>query len=523
MVMSGTDSVDHVGSQAIGFGTVQHAFGSQDPTFRFGRPVHRYAIELGVAQRVRILLRSSALDPVLELRGPDGFTLQNDDAFPGHLDSMIEFNPPQAGTYEIVATSVHPNAVGAYSLEVTARDPNLVGGARLDVSRGTASAGAVLQPVPGQPFPGAWFHFQLDGGAYARVRVESTQFDTVALIRGPRGNTWYNDDSNSQGPNGTGRALDSEITLAAPVSGLYELIVLSYGNRGGGNFNVGATVRSPVVAEVGRTPSSGYAGPNAAGQVLGLFAGITNYVQESRLYGCADDARLLAEAFSASRLQRLDQQQLLMDQSATRAAFLAGIQTLARKAGPEDISIVFFSGHGALDPTNDPKELDGVDESLVFIDGKLTDDQIANALDAVAGTVILAVDACNSGGLAEDFMTRPGRLGIFSSDPDALSATAEGRGAGGYLSYYLRHAVLGHADRGPRDGIMLAGELTDFVYEGFVEDHRRMNPEGKVDALQRLVLQRGSVTHPSLLWIYPRNADLSLPPVPNNPLVSPPG
>lgn len=522
MVVTDTDSLDHVGSNTLEFGTLQHAFAPGDPTFRFGRPVHRYSIDLGTGQRVRVMLRSSQVDPVLELRGPNDFSLQNDDAFPGHLDAMIEFNPPVAGRYEIIATTVHPNATGGYLLEVSGRDPNLVGGARLDVSQGTGRASAMLAPTPGQPFPGAWFNFHLDAGAYARIRVGSQQFDTVALVRGPGGNTWYNDDSNSEGPDGRGRPLDSEIALAAPISGFYELVVLSYANRGTGRFDVNARVRPPVVAEVGRTPSAGYAGPDGAGQVLGLFAGITNYTQESPLYGCADDARLLAEAFGASRLQRLDQQQLLMDQAATRSAFLAGINNLARKAGPQDVSVVFFSGHGALVPTQDPKELDGLDETLVFIDGKLTDDQVANALNSVQGTVILALDACNSGGFAEDFMTRPGRLGMFSSDPDALSATAEGRGAGGYLSYYLRHAVLGHADRGPRDGVMLAGELTDYVYEGFVEDHRRMNPEGKVDALQRLVLQRGSVTHPTLLWIYPRNADLSLPPVPQNPLVSPP-
>lgn len=58
-----------------------------------------------------------------------------------------------------------------------------------------------------------------------------------------------------------------------------------------------------------------------------------------------------------------------------------------------------------------------------MIDGPLTDTEIATALDQVhAGTIILAIDACYSGGFADDFVRRPGRIVLFSSDEDVRSS-----------------------------------------------------------------------------------------------------
>ena len=66
----------------------------------------------------------------------------------------------------------------------------------------------------------------------------------------------------------------------------------------------------------------------------------------------------------------------------------------------------------------------------------------------------------------------------------------------------------------PADGVLHAGELTDYLVEGFVTDHRLMNPEGDLDPSQRLDFRRGSVTWPTVLWIYPRGEDLAMPTLP---------
>ena len=93
-----------------------------------------------------------------------------------------------------------------------------------------------------------------------------------------------------------------------------------------------------------------------------------------------------------------------------------------------------------------------------------------------------------------------------------------------FLSWHLRRGLLGEADNRPRDGVLHAGELTDYLYDGFVADHARINPADEQDRAQRLVVRRGAVTWDQVLWVYPRNPDLSLPAIPALPLTSaPPG
>ena len=82
--------------------------------------------------------------------------------------------------------------------------------------------------------------------------------------------------------------------------------------------------------------------------------------------------------------------------------------------------------------------------------------------------------------------------------------------------------MLGEADSRPRDGVLHAGELTDYIYDGFVADHRLMNAEGEMEPAQRLVVNRGSVTWDQVVWVYPRNEDFTLPDLPDLALTSHP-
>ena len=368
--------------------------------------------------------------------------------------------------------------------------------------------------------------FEAQGGSVIRIRVTSRDFDTIATVLGPDGRAWVNDDANDLGADGSERALDSTVVLAAPETGIYQLVVSAYGSGGGGGgFQVATTVRPPVVVAPGDlAPAGPFAGPDGQGRILGLYAGITEYQSAGRLYGCADDARLLGEAMRASHLQRVDEQTVLLDAAATRAAFLGGIASIAQRARPQDVVMIFWSGHGNVVPVSggDTRELDGLDETIVMIDAPITDTEVATAIDAIqAGTIILALDSCHAGGFADDFVTRPARMGLFSSDEDVLSDTAEPHRAGGYLSWHLRNAVLGHADAKPRDGVLHAGELSDYLAHGFAQDERLMNPEGDLDPSQRLVVRRGGVMWPTVLWAYPRGPDLRLPAIPDIDLRTP--
>lgn len=485
-----------------------------------GHLARRYAIELSQGERVRLSMRSTALDARLVVDGPAGLHIDNDDAFPGSNDAAVMFVAPAAGRYSVRATTAGRAQPGAFTLRAE----------RLTASEGAplalgATAESALDAATGQGMPGRWFHFEARAGARVRLRVTSAAFDTVATVLGPRGQSWVNDDANDLGPDRSERPLDSTLEVVIPESGTYHLVVTSYGARGAGAFRVASSERPPVMLREGEeAPSVGYAGADGRGRVLGLYVGITAYPGRSTLYGCADDARFLGEAMRAAHLQGAGDQTVLLDGAATRAAFAAGLAGLAARARPEDVVVVFFSGHGNVRPAaaGDRTELDGVDETIELADGALTDTEVAAALSAVrAGTVILALDSCHAGGFADDWVTGPGRIGLFSSDADVLSDTAEPRRAGGYLSWYLRRAVLGEADARPRDGVLQAGELTDYLYAGFVADHARMNPPGSNEPFQRLESSRGSVPWTQPLWMYPRRPDGALSPVPELALTSP--
>jgi hypothetical protein len=83
-----------------------------------------YTFEGRQGQQVRIALDRpgrSRLDPYLELLGPDGRTIAEDDDSGGELNSLIQLTLPQTGTYTIVARGLGDTA-GPYVLTVTLSD-----------------------------------------------------------------------------------------------------------------------------------------------------------------------------------------------------------------------------------------------------------------------------------------------------------------------------------------------------------------------------------------------------------------
>lgn len=500
---------------ALGEGiAVERALTSADPTMEEGQHVHAFRIPLDPSTRVRITMRSTEVDALLQLDGPGDFHLVDDDAFAGSYDAMIELVPPRAGDYVVRATTASPGETGAYVLRVEPI-PSAYG---KPLSLGQAASARF--PAADGGHPGAVFHFEGTAGALVRLRVTSGDIDPVAVLLGPHGERWANDDANDVGRARDEQATDSTLLVPLPSSGVYHLVVASYGDGDAGEVRIASSVRPPAILAPGGEPPA-IAGRDASGRILGLFVGISDYPERNDLYGCADDARFLAESFRARSLQAPAEQRVLTDAQATRSALDAGLGWLASAARPNDVTVVFFSGHGNQRPAparprgGVPRELDGLDETIALHDGDLVDDDLVESLEKIgAGTILLAIDACHSGGFADDFVAAPNRIGVFSSDEDVLSGTAEPRRAGGYLAWHLRRAVLGDADARPADGAMMAGELTDFLYAGYVADHRHINPRYSQSPLQRLVVRRGSLAWSSLLWLYPRNPDLTLPPAP---------
>jgi hypothetical protein len=372
----------------------------------------------------------------------------------------------------------------------------------------TDGEGATTGTLEGAPVS---FWMALERGERLWLRLTSPDFDTVLRMVGGGPVSWFNDDAGDTGPDGTERALDSTLEVVAPRAGLYEVRVEGFRADATGDWLLRWRRDPPVQLNAdGSLPAGvGYAGRHQRGRVLALLMGITAYETSTPLYGCADDAILLGSALTARALITDTDLRVVTDRDATADAFLEGARWLADQATPEDLVLVFFSGHGGTmnddDPTTDV-ELNGVDETLVFFDRQLRDDEVVAALGSIQARTVLAIDACQAGGFARDWMQAPERIGLFSSDEDVLSDTAQPVGAGGYLSWALRRAVVGDADRRPLDNLLTAGELTDALVDAFAELHTMMNSDTDLSPVQRLVVERGSVGWSDPLWVYPLDA-----------------
>lgn len=94
----------------------------------------------------------------------------------------------------------------------------------------------------------------------------------------------------------------------------------------------------------------------------------------------------------------------LLDENATRAAILKGLDELAARAGPDDTACVFFSGHGGVvgGPGNEDSVLATVDSDLADIENtSISSDVLAAALSRIkAKRLLVFIDACHAGGAA---------------------------------------------------------------------------------------------------------------------------
>ena len=216
---------------------------------------------------------------------------------------------------------------------------------------------------------------------------------------------------------------------------------------------------------------------------------------------CANDAVKLAETLRNRGLLAPERQILLTDGQATAGGLRAGMQRMASMVGPEDVFVFFFSGHGGqTESSTDAREIDQRDEYLVMHDGQVLDDELGRLFDGIrARTAMVNIDSCFSGGFAKDVITRPGRVGMFSSDEDVLSAVAGQFQAGGYLSHFLRMGVGGEADAEPHDDVLTVGELTHYVYRQFGAHASDVH---RAASFQQLVVDRGAVRVDDVLWAY---------------------
>ena len=435
-------------------------------------------------QRLDIRLTSSAFDPYLAVTGPGDLSEFNDDEGGDSIDSRLLVTLPADGEYHIAATSYAPGESGAYRLTV------LDGAGR--ASSDAPSDGALVDL--GQAVGGALAAGDdtLDSGEYVdayrfagvrgqRVSVEltSSAFDAYTMVITPSGEQFENDD----GDDGT----DSRQELVLPEDGDYEVQVTSYrpGETGSYRFSV----------EAGREPPRQAVVPGGP-RVFALMVGVSDYADGINDLAFTDeDARKLSEDLTRAGSLN-DASVVLTNAEATVEGVRSAFARIAAQAGPDDMFLFFFSGHGSQDPTPvTGLEPDGKAETLVLVDGEILDTELATMFDTLdTRLALLIVDSCFSGGFARNVVDRPGVMGVFSSEEDLTSAVADKFQAGGYLSHFLRSGMAGAAD-GDGDRLVTAGELATYLRRQFrveVEDVQATTQDGQRN-YQNLVIDRGGV------------------------------
>ena len=462
-----------------------------DNRLESGEYIQTFVFDGRRGQRLDLRLTSAEFDPYLAISGPNEFSDFNDDA-DGATDSRLRVTLPADGPYRITATSYAAGETGPYRLSVLAdTGPTRVEpAARADERAGAGGRITVGQTVAGTLGSG---DETLDSGEYVdtysftgqrgqRVAVEltSSAFDAYTILRTPSGDQRENDD----GQDGT----DSRLDTVLSEDGDYQVLVTSYaaGETGSYRFSVSPSLGSPRQAAV-----------QSGARVFAIMVGVSDYGGNGQndLSYTDEDAIKLHEALQREGVLN-SASVVLTNAQATVGGVRSAFARVAAQAGPDDMFLFFFSGHGdQSDTAVSGLEPDGRSESIVLRDGQIDDVEMSRLFGSLnTRLALLVLDSCYSGGFARNVVDRPGVMGLFSSEEDLTSAVADKFRAGGYLSHFLRTGMAGAAD-GDGDSLVTAGELATYLRRQFrteVESVEAETADGQRN-YQNLVIDRGGV------------------------------
>ncbi|QIE56379.1 hypothetical protein G5B40_13460 [Pikeienuella piscinae] len=177
-----------------------------------------------------------------------------------------------------------------------------------------------------------------------------------------------------------------------------------------------------------------FALPNApaTADIHAVVVGVDKYQRLNPLNGAANDARDLAGVLTALGAEV----ELLVDADATRRSVIQAFARQAGRAGPGDMFVFTYAGHGLQEPEAIAgDESDGMDETIVFAGfgrngapagERLRDNEIGELLTLVSpeARALIVIDSCHSGTMTRaadprgvGLVTRFGGIGRISDDP----------------------------------------------------------------------------------------------------------
>jgi WD40 repeat protein len=277
--------------------------------------------------------------------------------------------------------------------------------------------------------------------------------------------------------------------------------------------------QADVVIEAKPAAATVTAAPAVPDVVLYLVAvGVSQYqIADFRLDNAANDARALGDLLRPPSPPVYDRAEVttLLDGQATAANIAAALGAVGAKARPQDVVVIFFSGHGeAVDgkyfyapvdfAARHPEQIDearhadearqGAIIDTLFREDGFGEAQLLPLLEKIQGNLLLVLDTCYSATLAtgdavgerarnETIVRSVGHetgrfilAGARTLALDSSGGAAKGADAHGLFTSYLLRGLDGDADL-QHVGRINVAELLMFTKTAVREESRKLNLE----------------------------------------------
>lgn len=179
--------------------------------------------EGSAGEHVDIDMGSQRGDTYLQLRGPDGTVIAENDDTDRSLNSSVETTLPSNGTYTIVATSFSQQDTFEYDLSLNVSASSEGGTDLRSIEAGQTRQGELDEADPQAAFMRGYFEpvtFDGESGQTVTIDMTSREGDTYLFLYGPDGDrVAVNDDY---------EGLDSRIETTLDSDGEYTIIATSY-------------------------------------------------------------------------------------------------------------------------------------------------------------------------------------------------------------------------------------------------------------------------------------------------------
>jgi uncharacterized caspase-like protein len=203
-----------------------------------------------------------------------------------------------------------------------------------------------------------------------------------------------------------------------------------------------------------------------------LAIGIDSYKDKDlTLRGAGNDANVLLETLGqySSPLFREVMPKRLINEAATKQGILEGIDWLKGKMTANDVAVIFYAGHGALEKGEFYLLPQDVDPKNLAKSG-LSRTEIKKQMQRLPGKVVLLLDACHSGAIGVLFDDLSRELvdedcGVVVMCAATPSKVALEKGGHGHFTRSMIEGLSGKAPTSKKDHCVYLHHLQHYVID----------------------------------------------------------